>query len=87
MLVLQMLSLCLETLIRFIILKYASTYLFFPLGYLLTVTARDGGVPSLSDTTDVEISVVDVNDNAPVFKQQLYTAAIMEDALVGEYEH
>ncbi|XP_037874856.1 protocadherin-like wing polarity protein stan [Bombyx mori] len=52
-------------------------------GYLLTVTARDGGVPSLSDTTDVEISVVDVNDNEPVFKQQLYTANIMEDALVG----
>ncbi|XP_059052501.1 protocadherin-like wing polarity protein stan [Achroia grisella] len=52
-------------------------------GYLLTVTARDGGMPALSDTTDVEISVVDVNDNAPVFKQQLYTASIMEDALVG----
>ncbi|XP_041976162.1 protocadherin-like wing polarity protein stan isoform X2 [Aricia agestis] len=52
-------------------------------GYLLTVTARDGGVPSLSDTTDVEISVVDVNDNEPVFKQHLYTATIMEDALVG----
>ncbi|OWR45133.1 cadherin [Danaus plexippus plexippus] len=52
-------------------------------GYLLTVTARDGGVPSLSDTTDVEISVVDVNDNEPVFKQQLYTASIIEDALVG----
>ncbi|XP_072940790.1 protocadherin-like wing polarity protein stan [Epargyreus clarus] len=52
-------------------------------GYLLTVTARDGGVPSLSDTTDVEISVVDVNDNEPVFKQPLYTANIREDALVG----
>lgn len=48
------------------------------------MTARDGGVPSLSDTTDVEISVVDVNDNEPVFKQQLYTASIVEDALVGE---
>lgn len=55
-------------------------------GYLLTVTARDGGVPSLSDTTDVEISVVDVNDNEPVFKQQLYTASIIEDALVGKTE-
>ncbi|KAJ0179731.1 hypothetical protein K1T71_004322 [Dendrolimus kikuchii] len=52
-------------------------------GYLLTVTARDGGTPSLSDTTDVEISVMDVNDNEPIFKQQLYTASIMEDALVG----
>lgn len=47
------------------------------------MTARDGGVPSLSDTTDVEISVVDVNDNEPIFKQQLYSASIMEDALVG----
>lgn len=52
-------------------------------GYLLTVTARDGGSPSLSDTTDVEISVVDVNDNAPVFKQQLYSANVMEDAHIG----
>ncbi|KAG7299926.1 hypothetical protein JYU34_016951 [Plutella xylostella] len=51
--------------------------------YLLTVTARDGGAPPLSDTTDVEISVVDVNDNAPQFKQQLYSATIVEDALVG----
>ncbi|XP_058065887.1 protocadherin-like wing polarity protein stan [Anopheles bellator] len=52
-------------------------------GYLLTVTARDGGNPSLSDTTDVEISVTDVNDNAPVFKVPLYQATIPEDALIG----
>ncbi|XP_030388378.1 protocadherin-like wing polarity protein stan [Scaptodrosophila lebanonensis] len=52
-------------------------------GYLLTVTAKDGGNPSLSDTTDVEISVTDVNDNAPSFKNPLYQASILEDALVG----
>lgn len=52
-------------------------------GYLLTVTARDGGTPSLSDTTDVEISVSDVNDNYPVFKQSLYSGNILEDALIG----
>uniref|UniRef100_A0A182QFS4 Protocadherin-like wing polarity protein stan n=1 Tax=Anopheles farauti TaxID=69004 RepID=A0A182QFS4_9DIPT len=52
-------------------------------GYLLTVTAKDGGNPSLSDTTDVEISVTDVNDNAPVFKVPLYQATIPEDALIG----
>ncbi|XP_053689361.1 protocadherin-like wing polarity protein stan isoform X2 [Sabethes cyaneus] len=52
-------------------------------GYLLTVTARDGGSPSLSDTTDVEISVTDVNDNAPQFKVPLYQATIPEDALIG----
>ncbi|XP_063987386.1 protocadherin-like wing polarity protein stan [Diachasmimorpha longicaudata] len=52
-------------------------------GYLLTVTAKDGGVPSLSDTTDVEISVTDVNDNAPVFDAGQYTGTILEDVLVG----
>ncbi|XP_033247045.1 protocadherin-like wing polarity protein stan isoform X1 [Drosophila miranda] len=52
-------------------------------GYLLTVTAKDGGSPLLSDTTDVEISVTDVNDNAPVFKNPLYQSSILEDALVG----
>ncbi|XP_024946918.1 protocadherin-like wing polarity protein stan isoform X2 [Cephus cinctus] len=52
-------------------------------GYLLTVTARDGGVPSLSDTTDVEISVTDVNDNAPIFEALQYQGSVLEDVLVG----
>lgn len=52
-------------------------------GYLLTVTARDGGNPPLSDTTDVEITVTDVNDNFPVFKQPMYTGSVLEDALIG----
>lgn len=52
-------------------------------GYLLTVTAKDGGVPALSDTTDVEISVTDVNDNAPQFNKASYSGSISEDALVG----
>ncbi|XP_050305133.1 protocadherin-like wing polarity protein stan isoform X2 [Anthonomus grandis grandis] len=52
-------------------------------GYLLTVTARDGGNPPMSDTTDVEISVTDVNDNYPQFKQPAYSGTVSEDALVG----
>lgn len=52
-------------------------------GYLLTVTARDGGNPPLSDTTDVEISITDVNDNFPVFKQPMYSGSVLEDALIG----
>nr|CAD7434483.1 unnamed protein product [Timema monikensis] len=52
-------------------------------GYLLTITAKDGGIPPLSDTTDVEITVADVNDNAPVFKKLSYLGSIPEDALVG----
>ncbi|XP_046828165.1 protocadherin-like wing polarity protein stan isoform X1 [Vespa crabro] len=52
-------------------------------GYVLTVTARDGGVPPLSDTTDIEISVTDVNDNAPMFEAPQYQGSIPEDVLVG----
>lgn len=52
-------------------------------GYLLTVTARDGGVPPLSDTTDVEISITDVNDNAPAFDSPQYHGSVIEDVLVG----
>lgn len=52
-------------------------------GYLLTVTARDGGNPSLSDTTDVEISVTDINDNAPQFFNASYYGSVSEDALTG----
>lgn len=52
-------------------------------GFLLTVTAKDGGNPALSDTTDIEISITDVNDNSPLFKVPLYQASIPEDALIG----
>lgn len=39
--------------------------------YTLTVIAEDGGITPLADQTDVEISVVDVNDNAPRWAHQL----------------
>ncbi|XP_014243159.1 protocadherin-like wing polarity protein stan isoform X2 [Cimex lectularius] len=52
-------------------------------GYLLSVTARDNGTPQLSDTTDVEITVTDVNDNAPKFLQEGYTVSISEDVPIG----
>ena len=52
-------------------------------GYLLTITARDHGHPPMSDTTDVEITVADVNDNSPVFNAPAYHANIVEDALIG----
>ncbi|KAF6198555.1 hypothetical protein GE061_008303 [Apolygus lucorum] len=52
-------------------------------GYLLSVTAKDNGTPQLSDTTDVEITVTDVNDNPPKFAQEGYTVAISEDVPIG----
>lgn len=52
-------------------------------GYTLTVTVSDNGRPSKSDTTDIEVIVVDVNDNAPVFLKPFYTGKVSEDSLVG----
>ncbi|XP_034037684.1 protocadherin beta-16-like [Thalassophryne amazonica] len=49
----------------------------------LTLTATDGGDPQLSGTMRVEISVLDANDNAPVFTQEIYKAAVAETAPKG----
>lgn len=52
-------------------------------GYTIVVTAQDNGVPPLADITNVEIEIGDVNDNAPEFKQSVYTTAITEDVPIG----
>ena len=52
-------------------------------GYLLTVTARDNGKPPLADTTDVEITIIDVNDNVPVFSSASYRATVSENKPKG----
>ncbi|XP_051810356.1 protocadherin beta-16-like [Acanthochromis polyacanthus] len=49
----------------------------------LTLTATDGGDPQLSGTMRVEISVLDANDNAPVFTQEIYKVTILETAPKG----
>ncbi|XP_030594770.1 protocadherin gamma-A11-like isoform X36 [Archocentrus centrarchus] len=51
--------------------------------FSLILTAADGGEPQLSGTMRVEISVLDVNDNAPVFTQEVYKVTIMENAVKG----
>lgn len=48
--------------------------------YFLTVQAVDGGTPPLSNMASVNISVLDVNDNAPKFTQNMYRAKVREDA-------
>lgn len=51
--------------------------------YMLTVEARDLGEPPLSTQALVNISVIDSNDNTPIFLQTLYTTVVPEDANVG----
>ncbi|XP_050796181.1 protocadherin Fat 3 isoform X5 [Gopherus flavomarginatus] len=52
--------------------------------FYLRVEAKDGGMPALSAISTVNINVTDVNDNAPKFNQEAYSAVISEDASVGD---
>ncbi|XP_072519612.1 protocadherin Fat 1 isoform X1 [Salminus brasiliensis] len=51
--------------------------------HYLMVKATDGGKEALSDTATVTIHLADVNDNSPVFSQELYSAAVSEDSEPG----
>ncbi|XP_034546158.1 uncharacterized protein LOC117817527 [Notolabrus celidotus] len=51
----------------------------------LKVIAVDGGNPQRSGTVNINISVLDVNDNAPVFNQSVYRASVKENASKGTY--
>ncbi|XP_049441501.1 protocadherin gamma-A5-like isoform X16 [Epinephelus fuscoguttatus] len=46
----------------------------------LKLIAVDGGTPQRSGTVNIEITVLDANDNAPVFNQSVYKATVMENA-------
>lgn len=51
--------------------------------YTFTVTAADGGNPSLSVTTAFQVTVLDENDNAPVFVEGLEEISIPENEPVN----
>ncbi|XP_038113282.1 fat-like cadherin-related tumor suppressor homolog isoform X3 [Culex quinquefasciatus] len=50
-----------------------------------TVIASDRGVPSLSSTAHVWVSVLDMNDNPPKFEQPSYTCVLSEHAARGQF--
>ncbi|XP_023184202.1 protocadherin beta-16-like isoform X12 [Xiphophorus maculatus] len=49
----------------------------------LLLTAVDGGEPQRSGTMQIHITVLDVNDNAPVFTQPIYKATVQENSVKG----
>ncbi|XP_069027750.1 protocadherin gamma-A3-like isoform X7 [Embiotoca jacksoni] len=51
----------------------------------LKLIAVDGGTSQRSGTVNIEITVLDINDNPPVFNQSLYKATVAENAPLSTY--
>uniref|UniRef100_A0A3Q1I754 Protocadherin gamma-C3 n=1 Tax=Anabas testudineus TaxID=64144 RepID=A0A3Q1I754_ANATE len=49
----------------------------------MVLTAVDGGAPERSGTAQIDITVLDANDNAPVFDQSFYRVRLDENAPKG----
>ncbi|XP_026184204.1 protocadherin beta-15-like [Mastacembelus armatus] len=49
----------------------------------MVLTAVDGGAPEKSGTAQIDITVLDANDNAPVFDQSFYRVRLAENAPKG----
>ncbi|XP_031654400.1 protocadherin beta-16 isoform X25 [Oncorhynchus kisutch] len=49
----------------------------------LLLTALDGGKPQMSGTMQIHVTVLDANDNAPVFTKTVYMATITENSQKG----
>nr|XP_033489315.1 protocadherin beta-16-like [Epinephelus lanceolatus] len=49
----------------------------------LKLIAVDGGTPQRSGTVNIDVTVLDANDNEPLFNQSAYKASVMENTLKG----
>ncbi|XP_036379480.1 protocadherin gamma-A11-like isoform X15 [Megalops cyprinoides] len=49
----------------------------------LLLTATDGGIPQRSGTVVIHVTVLDANDNIPVFSQAIYKVSVPENSPVG----
>ncbi|XP_039632260.1 protocadherin Fat 1 [Polypterus senegalus] len=49
----------------------------------LVLTATDCGIPRLSGSVNITVTVLDINDNAPIFNQHVYEVNVNENAVVG----
>jgi len=51
--------------------------------YVLQLLAFDGGVPRLTGSLDIYVTVLDVNDNSPRFRNSSYETSVSESAPAG----
>ncbi|XP_076994085.1 protocadherin alpha-10-like [Tamandua tetradactyla] len=51
---------------------------------LLVLKATDRGKPELTGTLEIHITVLDANDNAPVFDKAIYRVKLLENAKKGQ---
>ncbi|KAM8910651.1 protocadherin gamma-A4-like isoform 20-T20 [Spinachia spinachia] len=49
----------------------------------LKLIAIDGGTPQRSGTVNIDVTVLDANDNAPIFNQSVYKASVKENTIKG----
>ncbi len=49
----------------------------------VVIEACDGGSPPLSSSATIQVQLIDINDNAPIFHQLEYKASVSEDQLPG----
>ncbi|KAK2834285.1 hypothetical protein Q7C36_014986 [Tachysurus vachellii] len=67
--------------------KYVELLLKLPLDrelqeeHNLILTAFDGGTPQKSGTVKITVTVIDTNDNSPVFNHPIYRVSLSENAL------
>lgn len=47
--------------------------------------AHDGGTPALSSSQTLTVTVLDVNDESPVFKQLTYKTSVKENQSPGVF--
>ncbi|XP_056328483.1 protocadherin alpha-7 [Danio aesculapii] len=51
--------------------------------YKLILTAVDGGNPPKSGTLNITITILDINDNRPVFSRDTYSVTLQENSVLG----
>ncbi|XP_062332137.1 protocadherin alpha-3-like [Osmerus eperlanus] len=51
--------------------------------HTLVLTAIDGGKPPKSGTMEIQVKVLDVNDNPPIFSKDVYSVLLNENADLG----